>query len=81
MTMTVVQVRPVDMTRDIFFEGNLVVNDEGKVFLVTVIAQGYDGDQPGTFWAINLQNGISGGNYLKSCFKQFVGTVTLEGKL
>lgn len=80
MSMTVVDVKPADMNKDIFKEGNLVVSDDGKVFLVTVIAQGYDDDQPGTFWAINLQNGISGGNYCKSCFKQFVGTVTLEGK-
>lgn len=80
MTMAVISTKPVDMAKDIFKEGNLVVTDEGKVDLVTVIAQGYDEDQPGTFWAINLETGVSGGNYCKSCFKQFVGTVTLEGK-
>lgn len=78
--MSIVKVQPVDMTKDIFKEGNLVVTNDGDVYLVTVIAQGYDEDQPGTFWAINLKNGISGGNYRKSCFKQFVGTITLEGK-
>lgn len=80
MSMSIMKVQPADMAKDIFKEGNLVVTEEGKVYLVTVIAQGYDDDQPGTFWAINLETGVSGGNYRKSYFKQFVGTITLEGK-
>lgn len=80
MVMCINNVKPVNMDKDIFKEGNLVVSQEGKVYLVTVIAQGYDDNQRGTFWAIDLATGISGGNWLKCAFKQFVGTITLEGK-
>lgn len=81
MVMQVTNVSPADLTKDVFKEGNLVVNDDGKVYLVTCVAQGYENSSPDTFWAIDLKTGISGGNYMKSLFKQFIGTVTLEGKL
>ena len=81
MSMSIVNVKPADTnTKDIFKEGNLVVSNEGEVYLVTCIAQGYEDNDRNSFWAIKLSSGISGGGYLKSLFKQFVGTVTLEGK-
>lgn len=81
MSMIVKQTNPVDFNQDIFYEGNLVVSKRhGGVFLVTLVAQGYDDSSEGTFWGIDLSTGSSGGNYLKSLFKQFVGTITLEGK-
>lgn len=80
MSMSVVNVKPADTAKDIFKEGNLVIGNSGCIYLVTVPAQGYGEDQPNTFWAINLETGISGGNYCKELFKQFVGTITLEGK-
>lgn len=80
MSMSIVKVQPADTnTKDIFKEGNLVVSNDGEVYLVTCIAQGYEDNDRNSFWAIKLSSGISGG-YLKSLFKQFIGTITLEGK-
>lgn len=82
MTTTSI-VKHTDMNKDIFFEGNLVTTEDDQVLLVTCIAKGYDDNSEGTFWGIDLSSQhsfISGGNYMKSLFKQFVGTVTLEGK-
>lgn len=81
MSMSIVSVTTADTnTKDIFKEGNLVVSQNGEVFLVTCAAAGYDDLDKTSFWAIKLSSGISGGGYLKSLFKQFVGTITLEGK-
>lgn len=83
MTATVTCVKLNDVNKDIFFEGNLVISDRGDVYLVTVPAMGYDECSPDTFWGIRLTGSNqfrSGGNYLKSLFKQFVGEITLEGK-
>ena len=81
MSMSIVSVKPADTdTKNIFKEGNLVVNQSGEVFLVTCAAAGYDDLDKNSFWAIKLSTGISRGGYLKSLFKQFLGTVTLEGK-
>lgn len=80
MSMSLVKVQETNIHKDIFKEGNLVIGSSGVVYLVTVVAQGYEDSSPDTFWAINLENGLSGGNFCKSLFKQFVGTVTLEGK-
>lgn len=81
MSMSIVNVKPADTDTKIFKEGNLVVSQEGEVFLVTCAAAGYDDllDE-NSFWGIKLSTGISGGGYLKSLFKQFLGTITLEGK-
>jgi len=66
---------------DIFKEGNLVCpkDDTTRVYLVTVIARGYDDNQDGTFWAIDLfKHRISGGNYRKDLFQQFNGVIEIE---
>lgn len=81
MSMSIVNVKPADTdTKNIFKEGNLVVSQDGEVFLVTCAAAGYDDLDKDSFWGIKLSTGISGGGYLKSLFKQFLGTITLEGK-
>lgn len=67
--------------KDTFAEGSLVMSKDGeRVYLVTVIAKGYDEDQEGTFWAIPLNYGspVSGGNYRKDLFTKFSGSITLE---
>lgn len=76
-------VRESDINQDIFFEGNLVQSAQtGDVYLVTVPATGYSAiPNEGTFWAIHLEGSFtSGGSYCKDLFKQFVGTIILEGK-
>ena len=80
MVMAISSVNLANMEKDIFKEGNLVISGAGEVYLVTAIAQGYGNNEKGTFWAIPLTTGVSEGNWLKSDFKQFVGTITLEGK-
>lgn len=67
--------------KDTFAEGRLVISKDGVVYLVTVPAKGYDNDRPdNSFWGIPLNDSlaISGGNYLKSLFTQFSGSITLE---
>ncbi len=82
MTTKLSQVQFKKEVKDIFFEGNLVT-DGDEVFLVTVPAMGYTESDAGTFWAIKLTDEskfISGGNYCKDLFSQFIGEITLEGK-
>ena len=66
---------------DIFKEGTLVclITNPQEVFLVTCIAQGYDGSSENTFWGIDLTGSrTSGGNYLKDLFQLFNGTIVIE---
>lgn len=83
MATTLKAMKATPINKDIFFEGNLVQSTQTDgIYLVTVPATGYS-ETPSdtTFWAINLDGSFtSGGNYCKDLFKQFVGTITLEGK-
>jgi len=83
MATTLKTVKATPINKDIFFEGNLVQSTQtGVIYLVTVPATGYGETlSDSTFWAINLDGSFtSSGNYCKDFFKQFVGTITLEGK-
>jgi hypothetical protein len=66
---------------DVFHEGAFVAPKDkpNQVYMVTCIAQKYEDNQEGRFWAIDLTGSrISGGNYLKDLFIPFRGTIHIE---